>query len=140
RGDYDLDTGLWTFDSLAQGAEATLDFRVEVLPLGGYSLSAELIGLLQEDVDSEPGNNDPLEDDQQTLEPQVVPVSDLVLHKSVDVLSPYVGQEVTFTVNIANMGPSDAPGVEIRDLLPSGYAYVSNTSSSGQYDPQSGLW
>lgn len=139
-GSYDEITGLWTLGSLSNGATASMDLRVEVLPNGNYSQQVELIQLLQLDVDSNPGNNDPSEDDQQSLEPTVVPVSDLALHKSVNELSPYMGQEVTFTINLTNWGPSDAAGVEVRDLLPSGYTYVSDTSSSGTYDPENGIW
>lgn len=140
QGNYDIQTGLWTLDSLSQGGSATLDLRVEVLPTGGYLQTVELTRLHEGDVDSSPGNNDPSEDDQQSLEPLVIPVSDLVLRKSVNDLAPYVGQEVSFDITVTNMGPSDAPGVEVRDLLPSGYRFVSASTDSGTYDPLSGIW
>lgn len=140
QGSYDEQTGVWTLDSLAPSALATLDLRVEVLPRGSYVQHVELTGLLERDVDSSPGNNDPSEDDQQSLKPVVVPVSDLVLHKSVNQLGPYVGQEVSFYITVSNLGPSDAPGVEVRDLLPSGYTFVSASTASGNYDPLTGLW
>lgn len=140
QGSYDAASGLWDLGSLSMGTSASLELRVEVLPQGPYAQGVELIGLLQPDVDSSPGNNDPDEDDQQRLEPVVAPVSDLALHKSVNELSPYMGQEVTFTIKLTNWGPSEAPGVEVRDLLPSGYTFLSASGSSGTYDPQSGIW
>ncbi|TDA79269.1 DUF11 domain-containing protein, partial [Halomonas marinisediminis] len=38
-----------------------------------------------------------------------------------------------------NSGPSIATGVEVTDLLPSGYTYVSD-NGAGSYDEASGVW
>ncbi|MEO0902542.1 MAG: DUF11 domain-containing protein, partial [Bacteroidota bacterium] len=94
----------------------------------------------EQDIDSEPANNDDTEDDQQTIEPVPVLVSDLILRKSVDVLSPFVGDEVIFNISISNTGPSDVTGVQVLDLLPSGYTYASNNRTAGVYNPTTGIW
>jgi gliding motility-associated-like protein/uncharacterized repeat protein (TIGR01451 family) len=139
-GTYNATNGSWVVGSLANGSSETLDITVEVLQTGNYSNTAELTNVGESDADSSPNNNNEAEDDQQTVEPIVVPVADLLLRKSVNQLSPYVGQEVIFTINITNLGPSDATGVEVMDLLPDGYTYVSHGTTAGLYSATSGMW
>ncbi|PWL39515.1 hypothetical protein DKG77_01375 [Flagellimonas aquimarina] len=140
NGVYEPLNGSWTIGNLANGASETIVITANVLPNGDYTNIAELTDLTETDIDSEPANNDDTEDDQQTIEPIPVLVSDLVLRKSVDVLSPLVGEEVIFNISITNNGPSDVTGVEVLDLLPSGYTYVSNNRTAGVYIPATGIW
>jgi len=74
---------------------------------------------------------------------------DLVLNKTVDNASPAKGATVNFTVTVKNSdvasgavsGTGNAIGVSATDILPSGYTYVSNTTTAGtSYDPTTGLW
>nr|WP_299382800.1 gliding motility-associated C-terminal domain-containing protein [Allomuricauda sp.] len=139
-GVYEPLNGSWTIGNLANGGTETLVVTADVLANGVYTNIAELTDLTETDVDSVPANNDDTEDDQQTVEPVPVLVSDLVLRKSVDILSPLVGEEVIFNISITNDGPSDVTGVEILDLLPDGYTYVSNSRTAGVYTPATGIW
>ena len=50
-----------------------------------------------------------------------------------------IGDEVVFTVTITNDGPDFATGVQVTDLLASGYLYTGD-DSPGTYDPVTGLW
>ncbi|MDC6366114.1 MULTISPECIES: gliding motility-associated C-terminal domain-containing protein [Flavobacteriaceae] len=139
-GSYNPLIGSWLVGSLANGASETLTLIADVLPSGNYTNTAELTGLTETDVDSFPANNDGTEDDQETVAPVPVQISDLILRKFVNILSPLVGQQVIFDVNISNEGPSDVGGVEILDVLPSGYTYVSSTRTAGSYDSATGIW
>ncbi|MFD2100614.1 gliding motility-associated C-terminal domain-containing protein [Flagellimonas iocasae] len=139
-GTYNSVSGSWTIASLASGASETLTITADILSTGNYSNTAELTGLTETDVDSTPGNNNESEDDQQTVTPVPLPISDLLLRKSVDNLSPFVGENVIFNINITNLGPSDVTGVQVMDLLPSGYTYVSNSRTAGSYNPTTGIW
>ncbi|MEP5615887.1 MAG: gliding motility-associated C-terminal domain-containing protein [Flavobacteriaceae bacterium] len=139
-GTYDASNGSWTLGNLANGASENIVITANVLASGDYTNTAELTGLSETDIDSEPSNNDSTEDDQQTIVPVPVMMSDLLLRKSVDILSPLVGEEVIFNISITNNGPSDVTGVEIIDLLPSGYTYVSNNRTAGVYIPGTGIW
>ncbi|WP_222983059.1 gliding motility-associated C-terminal domain-containing protein [Flagellimonas meishanensis] len=139
-GLYNPLIGSWIVGNLASGNSETLVLTADVLPSGVYANTAELTGVSETDSDSFPANNDGTEDDQQTVVPVPIQVSDLILRKFVNVLSPLVGQDVIFDINISNEGPSDVTGVEIRDVLPSGYTYISNSRTAGVYNPSTGIW
>ncbi|PHR68973.1 MAG: hypothetical protein COA67_11890, partial [Lutibacter sp.] len=85
-------------------------------------------------------NNDGEPDDPTVT--QLAPISDLELTKVVTDgnYSPIMGNQITFDIIVTNVGPSPATGVDVLDLLPTGYAYVSHTASSGFYMPVTGLW
>ena len=65
---------------------------------------------------------------------------DLSVTTAVDNASPLAGSTVVFTVEVTNLGPDDATGVEVTDKLPSGYTFVSAETSAGSYDEVSGIW
>ncbi|WP_161594377.1 gliding motility-associated C-terminal domain-containing protein [Flagellimonas alvinocaridis] len=139
-GSYNAVNGVWNVGSLNSSNTETLTVTANVLSSGDYSNTAELTGLTEMDVDSTPGNNNGAEDDQVSITPTPIAISDLLLRKSVDKLSPVVGEEVIFNINISNLGPSDVTGVEIMDVLPSGYTYVSNSRTAGTYNATTGIW
>ncbi len=55
----------------------------------------------------------------------VILCSDIALTKTVSNLSPYVGDQINFTITVTNFGPDDATGVSANDVLPSGYTFIS---------------
>ncbi len=67
------------------------------------------------------------------------PEADLELSKVVDNASSDIGDNVTFTLTVNNVGPDGATGVSVSDSLPSGLAHVSDTGS-GAYNPTTGIW
>ncbi len=69
----------------------------------------------------------------------VHPLADLSLTKVLNNPTPNVGDTVTYTLNLANLGPSTATNVQVTDLLPSGLMFVSATPS-GAYNAATGLW
>lgn len=58
-------------------------------------------------------------------------VSDLQITKVANVSTATVGSTVVFTITATNNGPSPATGVTVNDLLPTGFAFVSATTSVG---------
>ncbi|MFD2568564.1 beta strand repeat-containing protein, partial [Pseudotenacibaculum haliotis] len=130
-GTYNSGTGVWTVGSLTNGANATLSITVSVNATGSYANTATVSG----------DQNDPDgSDDSDTNTPVPVPQSDLSITKTVDNSTPNVGDNITFTLTVSNTGPSDATGVVVNDLLPSGYTYVSDTPSVGTYNSGTGVW
>lgn len=67
-------------------------------------------------------------------------VTDLAVTNTINQALQKVGQPVTFTVQVTNNGPSNASGVQVTDLLPAGYTIISQSATTGTYDPVSGLW
>jgi LPXTG-site transpeptidase (sortase) family protein len=61
----------------------------------------------------------------------VNPLIDVSLDKQVDNAVPDVGSAVTFTLVVANAGPSAATNVVVTDVVPSGYAYVASSIAGG---------
>ncbi len=66
--------------------------------------------------------------------------SDLAIIKTVNNERPNVGDNVTFSIEVTNYGPSDATNVKVIDQITSGYTYVSYNASTGIYDSSSGIW
>ena len=60
---------------------------------------------------------------------EVDPQVDLKITKSVNDTSPNVGDTVTFTLLIENVGVNDASDVVVTDIIPSGYSYVPGSIS-----------
>ncbi len=156
NGAYNDGTGIWTIGSIASGASVSLDITATVLASGTYVNLAEVTTANEDDADSTPGNgadNNPgngvgSEDPDGTQDPNddddgddavVTPnaVIDLSLIKVVDNATANVGENVTFTITVANAGPSTATGVTVTDQLPSGFAFV---SSNGAYNDGTGIW
>lgn len=140
-GDSQDDSGTptlnWTINGLASGSNVNLTFQASVNPVGDYTNGAEVMASDEYDPDSIPG--DSTGDDYDTESTTPIPVADLYLEKVVSETTPYIGDNITFTVTASNDGPSGATGVVVTDILPSGYTYISD-DSGGNYDLGTGLW
>jgi uncharacterized repeat protein (TIGR01451 family) len=67
--------------------------------------------------------------------------ADLSVSKSVTPGRLNIGQNVTFTIGVANTGVTQTTGVIVRDQLPAGFAFVSAQVPAGtSYDNSTGLW
>jgi gliding motility-associated-like protein/uncharacterized repeat protein (TIGR01451 family) len=71
---------------------------------------------------------------------EVVVCSDLTIKKEVDFIKPTVEDIVTFTIEVKNSDQSVFKDVNISEVLPSGFRYVSNTSTLGTYSDFNGIW
>ena len=144
-GAYDETTGLWTVGSIAAGESETLLIDVLVNEVGDYLNIAEVTASDILDIDSTPDNDDgdqSEDDEDNALVTPVEAVADLSLTKEVvdNDTSPLVGEEITFIITIANSGPDNATGVEVTDLLPSGFDFILFSSTAGTYDETTGIW
>ena len=66
--------------------------------------------------------------------------ADLEVTKTVDNPTPNVGDTITFTITVTNLGPTAAPDVEVTDICPGNLSFVSATPSQGTYNPATGIW
>ncbi len=138
-GAYDAATGLWTVGGVPAGGSVALTVVAKVTGTAPVVNLAEISKSDQFDPNSTPGNASAGEDDaaSATLIPQQ---SDLRLAKSVNNPNPVRGDTVVYTIEVANLGPSTATGVEIAEQLPSGVDYTDFVPSAGAFDAAAGLW
>jgi uncharacterized repeat protein (TIGR01451 family) len=131
QGTYISGTGLWDVGSLAKGAHATLTFQATVVSSLAQTNTATISHADQFDPNT--GNNSA----SATETPQQ---ADLAVTKTVSNPTPNVGDTVTFTVTLADLGPDPATNVTVEDLLPAGLTFVSATPSQGGYSSATGVW
>ncbi|NRB53755.1 MAG: DUF11 domain-containing protein, partial [Saprospiraceae bacterium] len=143
-GSLDGNTITWSGLSIAVDGSISLTFEATVNePAAGISYFnvAQVTAADQDDVDSTPDNDDgdQSEDDEDNAEvgPQQI---DLELTKSVSDETPNVGDEVTFTIDVQNLGPNAATNVAIEDIIPNGYSNISNISDGGNLADNTITW
>lgn len=137
---YDPQTGIWTINKpLPKDSSAILKIVATVNPnkAGFYLNYTEVIAsdILDKNStpDNGPQNPDENDDDTLTLEPQAL--ADLAINKEINNYTPEVGEEVTFSLKVINLGPSTATDIDVTDALPNGYSFVANSfSTTAVYD------
>ena len=75
-----------------------------------------------------------------TLNVTVATCSDLTITNTVSNPTPNFGEQIVFTITVNNVGQGTIINTVVSDLIPSGYELVSTSTSSGVYDPLTGLW
>lgn len=142
QGTYDpIGTQVWNVGTLNSGASATLVIRAIRNSAANTVNTAEVIAADQSDPDSPHNNQVAGEDDQDSV---TVPNQsvDLAVTKTVNNSTPSVGQNVTFTITVANPAASTvtATNIGINDVLPQGLTYQSHNESTGTYNRTTGVW
>jgi large repetitive protein len=130
QGAYDAATGLWPVGTLANGASATLTLNV-IYNGPGVVVNTATATSDQFDPD--------LTDNAGRI---AVPsqIADLKITKTVNDAVPNRGTNVTFTIEVENLGPDAATNAEITDALPAGLTLVSATATAGAYANATGKW
>jgi uncharacterized repeat protein (TIGR01451 family) len=131
QGTYVSSTGLWTVGTLPNGAHATLALQARVVSPVAQTNTATISHADQ--FDPVTGNNSA----SATETPQR---ADLAVRKTVSNATPNVGDIITFAVGLADLGPNPATNVQVTDLLPTGFTFISATPSQGTYVAATGLW
>ncbi|URM35488.1 DUF11 domain-containing protein [Flavobacterium anhuiense] len=125
-GKYNSLTGIWNVGNLNNGNTLTLQITAKVnvvTSMNDYFNTAEIQTADQLDPDSTPGNSVTTEDDISTASVSLKQ-ADLELTKSVTPTSAAAGEQVTFTINVNNLGPGNATGVGVKDVIPVGYTLI----------------
>ncbi|HLO46470.1 MAG TPA: SdrD B-like domain-containing protein [Leadbetterella sp.] len=123
----------WNVANIANGANLIFTYQARVnAPTAGINFTnvAQITASDQFDPNSVPNNDNPLEDDQAAVS-SVPKRANLTLQKTANNLKPQVGEQVTFTITVNNMGPDKAHNVELQDVVPNGYGTIVNISGSG---------
>jgi uncharacterized repeat protein (TIGR01451 family)/gliding motility-associated-like protein len=109
------------------------------IPVNEYKNKAQVTASDQFDPNSNVANDngDQSEDDESAVDIDLQ-VSDLNFKKTLNTTSANVGDIVTFTLAVENIGPSTATNVTVIDHLPVGFEYV--THRNGTFDSATGIW
>ncbi len=138
RGVYNSATGVWTIGPVNkfESVDLEIDAIVNTTTAVGTVITNTTSNLVATQADPDPANN------VGTVNVTVrQPTADLQVTKTVDRDHPASGQQVVYTLTVRNLGPDQATGVALTDLLPAGADYVSHTASTGTtYDNVTGLW
>ena len=130
----DLTGEVWTIDELGPKAIYTVTTTYTIT-------EADLVaGSVVNNVTAsgkDPNGEDVENDDTVTVN---VDKSDLKIEKIVSNATPDVGDEVTFTITVTNLGPNKATGVEVVDQLPNGYGSITDISNGGVFETNTITW
>ena len=136
QGTYTVGTGVWDVGTVDTVYPRTLTIQAIVLaPSSGTPQPQTNTASVQNSnqYDPDPDNNT----DSVTETPKY---ADLKVEKVVDDARPNVGDTITFTITLSNLGVDTATGVTLGDSLPSGLAFLSASPDQGSYDPVTGEW
>jgi uncharacterized repeat protein (TIGR01451 family) len=106
-----------------QTVEASFDVNTPASGSGDVTNTATVASA--DTPDPEPAN------DTASVESSAQQRADLTLTKATAPAEPVAGQQITYTLDVHNNGPSDATNVTLTDTLPSGVSFASGTSSGG---------
>ena len=123
--------GIWVVGTVSPGAPQALQIDARVESPEPQTNTATITQVDQ--FDPQTGN----EQASVTETPQQ---ADLALTKTVSDPRPNVGDTITFTINLTDLGPDAATGVTIQELLPAGLTFVSGIPTQGSYDNATGVW
>ena len=112
-----------TLASLPVGPAPAITLDVTLVPSVSGTVTNS-VSVTAAEPDSQPGNNSA---SQMTT---ILDSADLSLRKEVSAGPHKVDDTVTFTLTLSNSGPALAENVVVKDILPDGYDYVSDTGGS----------
>jgi len=140
QGTYAAGTGVWTVGAVAPGDSKTLTILARVLAPAVNTVPAAQTNVAAvtkaDEYDPNPGNNT----GSVTEKPLY---ADLGVKKTTSNVQPNVGDTVTYTVSLFNLGTAAATNVEVTDALPANVAFVSATPAAGtrfQETATGGVW
>ncbi|TGD58542.1 Ig-like domain-containing protein [Flavobacterium humi] len=70
----------------------------------------------------------------------VATCSNLTITKTADNMTPFVDENVVFTIKVSNVGSTQFHNVIVNEQIQSGFQYVSYVASHGTYNPVTGIW
>ncbi|WP_409199327.1 hypothetical protein [Methanobrevibacter sp. DSM 116169] len=135
--EYNNVTDTWTLEgSIANNTSIVLRLF--------FRVNGNATGIMNNTVivwSNETGGNNTNETNDTDNETNVTNVN-LIINKLVNKNSANIGENVTYTITIENIGTSDATNVVIHDLTPYGLDLIDDGTSSGlwTYYPNSDIW
>lgn len=138
-GSYDSGTNkvTWTIDSLAAGQSVTRTIIAEVAAdaTGTIANTVEVVDPADPDNPVKP----PVDPDTPVIDPSDDAKPLISISKTADKDAAKNGDEVVYTVTVANTGTADAGGVKVTDALPQGLQFV-EASDGGTFENGAVAW
>ncbi|WP_034060534.1 T9SS C-terminal target domain-containing protein [Lacinutrix jangbogonensis] len=132
-GNYDDTLSLWSLNSLLPNQTETLSITAQVISSNNLINSVSLNGVTQTDRD--------VTNNQDTAEVTIlIPDVDIEVLKSVSPIETSLGESVTFSITVTNLGTTNGSNIFIYESLPSGYIYSSANTTYGIYNDSTFLW
>ena len=140
---YDANTRTvtWTIPYMPKGTDDTpgaitfMDVYLKVIETGNKTTdltnTATLTSVDQHDTNT--ANN------QKSYAITVPTAHDIAVTQTYETFTDNSGKHVTYRITATNNGPDNATGVTIKDMLPSGLSYESDTGN-GAYNSSTGIW
>ncbi|MEO1991561.1 MAG: hypothetical protein ABGW78_06485 [Pirellulales bacterium] len=125
------DGGVWSVPTIAPGMFETLVIHAKAT---SASVADNTVTITHSDV------WDPWSKNNTANTPTNPQQADVKVIKTVDNPRPEVDDQVTFTITVENLGPTDAQDVSVTDQLPTGLSWRGDTPSVGTYDENTGIW
>jgi len=131
QGSYNSGSGVWNVGTVGVGAASkktlTITARVNKPTTVGalpatVTNTATVTGV--EELDPNPGNNT-------GTATETPKYADLGVKKTSSNVSPNVGEVITYTVSLFNLGTAAATNVQVTDALPANVQFVSATAAGG---------
>ena len=126
-----FENNIWSIPVLGRGATETLVLRVLLTSNGTFTNS---VNVTTSDNETNLTNNYA----NRTI--IVKHFIDLMLTKTANIKVVKVGDTVTWTITVKNIGSLTATGVKVSDSLPESLKYLSHVVSKGSFDVNSGVW
>jgi uncharacterized repeat protein (TIGR01451 family) len=119
-GSYDSGTGAWTGVTLAPGGSISMTLTGTINAAAtGTLVNGVTVATVAPDVDPNLGNNTASDSD------TLVPSANLAVTKT-GPASVAAGQDISYTIVVTNVGPSQATGVSVGDATPAGSTFASS--------------
>jgi uncharacterized repeat protein (TIGR01451 family) len=75
-----------------------------------------------------------------TGQPNPTTEVDLALIKTISQKKSIIGDLITYTISLTNQSSNLATGITVKDYMPAGALYKSFATSTGTYNPTTGIW
>ncbi|WP_298499694.1 Ig-like domain repeat protein [uncultured Methanobrevibacter sp.] len=124
QGHYDGYT--WNIDNITVGNNVTLTIVAQVIYAG--NISNAVVGFAYQNETNYTNNNASIKNI------TAITNVDLQITKKVNVSVVNVTDKIEFTISVTNVGPCNATGVYVSEVLNSHLKIVSNTTTMGEYD------
>ncbi|WP_298501802.1 hypothetical protein [uncultured Methanobrevibacter sp.] len=130
-GDGEYENSIWDIGDLANGESKILDIVCKIQATGNFTNVANVWAV---ETDPDLSNN---EDEKDLL---VNPASDISITKTVSKYRYSVGDVVSYSIKLTNMGPDRAENVEVKEVMDDSLKLKSFKLSKGNFNKLNDIW